>query len=127
MTFPVDQPVVSGQSYSVMEVDGHRPTGLADFVGTTAITLFRDGQSHRLIGDGAATSGTIRFHQKDPGPDDKDVRVWTITDHGGGTFPRRARRILPKQRTARCGQRGQGPPGPIDSILCAGFLCQELE
>ena len=86
MAFPVDQPVVSGQSYSVMEVDGHRPTGLADFVGTTAITLFRDGHSHRLIGDGAATSGTIRFHQKDPGPDDKDVRVWTITDHGAGTF-----------------------------------------
>ena len=30
--------------------------------------------------------GTIRFHQKDPGPDDKDIRVWTITDRGSGTF-----------------------------------------
>ena len=21
-----------------------------------------------------------------PGPDDRHIRVWTITDHGGGTF-----------------------------------------
>ena len=38
----------------------------------------------RVSGDD--DSETIRFHQKDPGADDKDVRVWTITDHGDGTF-----------------------------------------
>jgi hypothetical protein len=86
MTFPADQPVVSGQSYTVTAVDGHRPAALTDFVGTIAVTLVRDGHRHRLIGDGAATSGTIRFHEKDPGPDDKDIRVWTITARGGGTF-----------------------------------------
>ncbi len=86
MTFPADQPVVSGQNYTVTAVDGHRPADLTDFIGTTAITLLRNGHSHRIVGDGAATSGAIRFHQKNPGPDDKDVRVWTITDHGAGTF-----------------------------------------
>ena len=86
MTFPADQPVVSGQSYTVTAVDGHRPAALTDFIGTITVTLVRDGHRHHLIGDGAATSGTIRFHQKDPGPDDKDIRVWTITNRGGGTF-----------------------------------------
>jgi hypothetical protein len=41
---------------------------------------------HRLIGGGARVSATVRFHQKDPGPDDKDVRVWSITDEGAGNF-----------------------------------------
>jgi hypothetical protein len=81
-----DQPVISGQSYTVTAVDGRCPVGLADFVGNTALTVENGGTIHRLVGDGAETSGTVRFHQKDPGPDDKDIRVWTITDHGTGTF-----------------------------------------
>lgn len=82
----LDQPVISGQNYTVTAVNGNDPTMLADFVGSAALTLLKDGQRRRLVGDGAEHSGTIRFHQKDPGADDKDVRVWTITDHGGGTF-----------------------------------------
>ena len=39
MTFPGDQPVSSGQGYTVTEVDGHRPTDLTVFIGTSAITL----------------------------------------------------------------------------------------
>ena len=84
MTF--DPPVGSGQSYTVTAVGGQCPAALADFVGTTEITLLRAGQIHRLIGGGAHVSATVRFHQKDPGPDDKDVRVWTISDEGAGNF-----------------------------------------
>jgi len=86
MAFPGDQPVASRQSYTV--TDGRRSSP------DRPDRVHRDHRDHpaqgrprrRLAGDGAATSGTIRFHQKDPGPDDKDIRVWTITDHGGDTF-----------------------------------------
>jgi len=86
MTF--DPPVISGHNYTVTagNGNGNDPMVLADFVGSAALTLLRDGQRRRLVGDGAEHSETIRFHQKDPGADDKDVRVWTITDHGDGTF-----------------------------------------
>jgi hypothetical protein len=42
----------------------------------------KNGQTRRLLGSGAATSDSVRFHQKDPGPDAKDVRVWSITVRG---------------------------------------------
>ena len=84
MTF--ETPVGSGQRYPVTAVGGQSPAALADFVGTTEITLLKDGQVHLLIGGGARVSATVRFHQKDPGPDAKDVRVWTITDEGAGNF-----------------------------------------
>lgn len=82
----VDQPVVSGQGYTVTDVNGVCPGGLADFVGHTALTLKRDGRSYCFVGDGAEHSGIVRFHQKDSGPDDKDVRVWVVSDGGAGTF-----------------------------------------
>ncbi|HEY4990649.1 MAG TPA: hypothetical protein VII33_01035, partial [Nakamurella sp.] len=81
-----DQPVVSGQCYTVTVVNGHHPVGLADFAGRTSLTVMKDGQVHSLVGEGAQTSGMVRFHQKDPGPDDKDVRVWAVTEQAGGTF-----------------------------------------
>ena len=86
MTFTAYDPVESGCSYHVTEVGGHRPGALSDFAGDTRLTLVKGGMSHRLVGDGAATDGGVRFHQKDPGPDDRDVRVWVITDRGDGTF-----------------------------------------
>jgi len=86
MTFAAYDPVESGCSYHVAEVDGHRPKSLSDFAGGTRLTLVKGGVSHRLVGDGATTDGGVRFHQKDPGPDDRDVRVWVITDGGDGTF-----------------------------------------
>ena len=84
MTFTAYDPVESGCSYDVAEVDGHRPEALSDFAGDTQLTLVKGGVSYRLIGDGATTDDRVRFHQKDP--DDRDVRVWVITDGGDGTF-----------------------------------------
>ena len=92
MTFTADEPVESGCSYRVTEVDGRRPEALSDFTGDTRLTLIKGEMTHRLIGDGAAmgdgatTGGVVRFYQKDPGPDDRDVRVWVVTDRGDRTF-----------------------------------------
>jgi hypothetical protein len=90
MTFTADAPVESGRSYHVTEVDGRRPEALSDFAGEARLTLIKGGMTHRIIGEGAATGegdgGGVRFHQKDPGPDDRDVRVWVITDRGEKTF-----------------------------------------
>ena len=86
MTFTAADPVASGRSYHVTEVDGHVPNGLSDFAGETRLTLVKGGMTHRLVGDGNTTGARVRFHQKDPGPDDRDVRVWVITDGGDGTF-----------------------------------------
>ena len=55
---------------------------LADFAGDSVMTLLRNGQTRRVVGAGAETAGSVRFHQKDPGPDGKDVRVWAITVRG---------------------------------------------
>ena len=86
MAFTADDPVASGRNYNVTEVDGHQPEALSDFVGDTWLTMVRDGMSLRMIGDGNATGDGVRFYQKDPGPADRDVRVWVITDGGDGTF-----------------------------------------
>ena len=86
MTFTADGPVESGCRYHVTEVDGHQPATLSDFAGDTRLTLVRDGMSQRLVGDGNRTGDGVRFYQKDPGPDDRDMRVWVITDGGDGTF-----------------------------------------
>jgi hypothetical protein len=80
MTMATDGPVISGLAYTVTEVDGHPPTGLAGCVGDRTLTLIGSGLSHRVRGTGTNHSGGIRFHQKDLGPDGRDVRVWTITD-----------------------------------------------
>ncbi len=86
MTFMVDEPVISGECYTVLEVNGHRPSALADFAGDTAMTLLKNGQTRRIVGECAAVSGSVRFHQKDAGPGGKDVRVWSITVRGGDLF-----------------------------------------
>ena len=86
MSFTVDEPVISGECYTVVEVGGHRPEALADFAGDSVMTLLRNGQTRRVVGAGTETAGSVRFHQKDPGPDGKDVRVWTITVRGGDLF-----------------------------------------
>ena len=41
MTFTADDPVESGRSYQVTEVDGHRPEALSDFAGDTRLTLVK--------------------------------------------------------------------------------------
>lgn len=82
MSFNTDEPIISGASYTVVDVDGHPPTALADFARDAAMILQLNGQTRRVTGSGVHRSGSVRFHQKDPGPGGKDVRVWTITARG---------------------------------------------
>ena len=78
MTVATGGSVISGLAYTVTEIDGHLPTGLAGCLGDRTLTLIRSGLSHRVRGTGTDHPDGIRFHQTD-GPDSKDVRVWTIT------------------------------------------------
>ena len=82
MPMATDGPVISGLAYTVTEIDGHLPTGLAGCLGDRTLTLVGSGLSHRVRGTGIDHLGGVRFHQKDLGPDGRDVRVWTITHAG---------------------------------------------
>ena len=80
MTMATDGPVISGLAYTVTEIDGRAPTGLAGCLGDRTLTLVGNGLSHRIRGTGIAHPAGIRFHQKDLGPAGQQVRVWMITD-----------------------------------------------
>ena len=82
MTYNAGEPAISEGCYTVVDIDGHRPAALDDFTGDAAMTLLLNGQTCRVIGSGAPAPNSVRFHQKDSGPDGKDVRVWTITVRG---------------------------------------------
>ena len=86
MTMATEEPVVSGQAYTVAQVDGRPPTGLGSCIGERVLTLAMNGLSHRMFGTGVEHSARVRFHQKDLGPDGKDVRVWTISDPGDNSL-----------------------------------------
>jgi len=86
MTFAAAGPVASGQNYLITEVNGRPPGRLSDFTGDIELTAVKDGQRLTLNGAAAETHGVVRFYQKDPGPVDRDVRVWTIIDQGSGAF-----------------------------------------
>ena len=86
MKFLADECVRSGQQYPVTDVDGRPPRTLGSFSGDVCLTLIRDHTAVHMLGAGCAVSGSaVRFHQKDPGPDRKEVRVWTITEGADGT------------------------------------------
>jgi len=82
VTYHPDEPAISGGCYTVIDVDGHPPTALAEFTGDAVMTLLLNAQTRRVIGSGAQSSDSVRFHQKESGPDGRDVRVWTITVRG---------------------------------------------
>jgi hypothetical protein len=87
MTSAPDEPVESGQAYTVNEVDGQQPESFADFDGDIHLTLTRSGQLLHLTGTGgSATTDSVRFYQKDLALHDRDIRVWTITRAAGSTF-----------------------------------------
>jgi hypothetical protein len=77
MTVSTDGPVISGV-YTVIEIDGHPPTGLAGCLGNRTLTLVRSGLSYRVRGAGTDHPEGIRFHQMDVGPDGTNS-IWTIT------------------------------------------------
>lgn len=87
MTFATPEPVVSGRPERILHANGHEPRALDDFVGGAEFTIELHGHEVRVIGVGVGDKHGVRFHQKDDGPDGKDVRLWRITgDHVNGWF-----------------------------------------
>lgn len=87
MTFLSDDPVGSGQQYPVTDVNGRTPVRLTSFTGDVCLTLIRNGNAVQMLGSGCSVAGDgVRFHQKNPGPHGKDIRVWTITESTDGSF-----------------------------------------
>ena len=73
-----------GPCYHVIEVAGHPPVGLDDFIGATTVTLEHDGHQYRLIGTGVKHDQTVWFHQKEAGSALDSGPVWTLADNGVG-------------------------------------------
>src|SRR6476469_2371784 len=80
------EPVESGQSYTITHVDGRQPESLDDFTGDVHLTLARNDQQLHVTGAIARTAGAVRFYQKDLALQDRDIRVWTITELDDSTF-----------------------------------------
>jgi len=59
MTMATDGPVISGLAYTVTEIDGHPPTGLAGCLGDRTLTLVGSGLSHRVRGTGIDQLGVL--------------------------------------------------------------------
>ena len=87
MTMATEEPVVSGQAYTVAQVDGRPPTGLGKLHRGTGAHPGYEGciPSGVRRGNGTLRQGPVPSERPRPGPDGKDVRVWTISDPGGGS------------------------------------------
>jgi hypothetical protein len=84
MTFASPEPVVSGMPYTVTAVSGRGPSSLEEFVGATEFTVDKGAVPYVVWGSGALSGDLVRFHEKDKGPDGKDIRVWQITRRPDG-------------------------------------------
>lgn len=72
------RPTVTGL-YPIIEVTGHRPALLTDFVGAAAVTVLIDARPVKLTGMGGLTANGMEFEQHDPADLDRaGVRIWTI-------------------------------------------------
>ncbi len=72
--------VVSGVPYAVTRADGSPALALAEFVGDTAFRVHQAAQHSLISGSGMLTPGgdVVRFYQKDPGHEGRDIRVWRL-------------------------------------------------
>jgi hypothetical protein len=86
MTVTAEDPVASGRAYLVTEVNHRLPDRLNDFAGEVELTLRMGSTGLSVVGEGTEIDGAVRLWQKDRGPAHRDVRVWTVTDQGDGTF-----------------------------------------
>jgi hypothetical protein len=83
MSYPTPEPVVSGVTYQVTQVNGSAPHGAESFRGATTLTVTGETGSHLLSGQSLQSEdGTIRFFEKAGDPGGKDVRVWHIAPAG---------------------------------------------
>jgi hypothetical protein len=86
MTQSTPEMIVSGVSYTVVQVEGRTPAGLDDFVGTKEFVVEGLTGTHTIHGEGSTVDETVRVHQKTEGLDQKDLRVWTVHAGAEGGF-----------------------------------------
>lgn len=85
MTFQTSLSVASGCPYTVIDVSGHRPAALDDFVGEVSFTAVKDEHSCRISGIGGFAGASLRFYEKDDSTG-RDLRVWQVTSTGPQDF-----------------------------------------
>ena len=85
-TTTATDPVVSGVPFPVTRPDGTAVQTVAEFVGDATFVVHEAARQRAVSGTGvldvAATS--VRFYQKDPEHEGRDVRVWRLEPGGGG-------------------------------------------
>lgn len=85
MNVPTPQMIVSGVPYRVVDVGGHPPVGLGEFLGDAGFLVEGATGRHQVVGEGAVLDDAVRFHEKvEEGG--KDVRVWHIHRAPDGGF-----------------------------------------
>lgn len=84
MAVSATDPVVSGQPYRVVSVDGSPPSGLEQFIGEASFAIEKDGVESQIRGQGSATTAGVRFHEKDTEHAGRDVRTWQIVEADDG-------------------------------------------
>jgi hypothetical protein len=85
MSFTTPIAVPSGMPIRVLEVDGHQPNELQDFVGDVSFVVALD-QAVLVHGAGRVDGQTVRFHEKDVDHSGKDIRVWEVRAGDDGQF-----------------------------------------
>ena len=85
MSFTTPTTVPSGMSVPVLEVDGHQPSELQDFVGDVSFVVALE-PPVLVHGTGRVEGQTVRFHEKDVDHDGKDIRVWEVRAGDDGQF-----------------------------------------
>jgi len=84
MSFSAPNPVVSGQVYRVVSVNGSAPSTLEQFIGEASFVVLSYGAgSSRVRGEGSAHGEGVRFQEKDVDNAGKDVRVWQVAEVDG--------------------------------------------
>lgn len=77
------EPVASGCPYTVVDVSGHAPMGLDDFVGDRAFTAIRNAHVLRVHGDGVRVGSGVRFWESLRAVGN-ERRVWSVAADSDG-------------------------------------------
>jgi hypothetical protein len=89
MTDLATDSVVSGVPYAVTRSDGSPAAAVAEFVGEAAFLVHQAEQHSLVSGTGVldVSGAAVRFYQKDPLHDGRDVRIWSlqVSDDSGVT------------------------------------------
>ena len=73
-------PIASGTPYLVTRTDGQPPSTVREFLGAHSFLIHQDRQHSLVTGVGSPDAiGTgVRFYQKDPTHDGRDIRIWHL-------------------------------------------------